>query len=847
MSDIHNMIERRRLIRAFDKLKDYHIIAVSAPAGYGKTVAVMQWLNKDTRAKVIFSMDEYDNNLAGFCERFCAALQLCQPQNGTLADIISRASFSAPDEFALRAVSALSGRKQAVLAIDDLHLIHNNEVLQLLLVLIKRLPKNFQVVLISRNDLPLGFSDLWIKGQVARIGPEQLLFTDKDIMDLYQKRGSEITYEQAEDISQQTQGWAMGINALLLSDDEASGNVYGYLDDFVQLNIWDKWDEATRDFMLRTAALRELIPSLCNAMTGMAYSDRFLKELVQKGAFITPLPTGTYRYHHLFQQFLLHKARERGEVFMQSLLETEGYWHLSNKDFFNAIDCFIRCKNHDGIAQCFDLLEHADYEDFAMERLLSILKYAEVQDTAKNHPHLLYLFSYCALIEGRVDDMVFLMDEYYMRNPEIIANNPARVFDIHYMHMMDFRIPLSQVFRQMKMLDGKLNGAVPKWNVCMHMLLPHRGIRDFSEMAIGDAVENINANGWLYAENISLLNENIITGLLYEQGHLTQAYKHALMANAIITDKMVTDIKTCTMLALVMVLDASGELDEANAVLQSMSLMIENDKRHTFPRLKSLMPNNEMSDKWTHTASASKILDTEKYHINVFIARRKIASGDIKAAEEWLNANTFDSLTLWGIYAGFTTCRAFIATGKYDRAIVLLNKILILASQCNRPLDILEARILLSVAYWKKKHRFQKDAIAYLESAVLVAYPYGYVQMFVNDGAELAGMLHKLINRVKQQNKADDKLLSFTKMLYLKTRDKAKLNDAKIENTAKYTDKQMAVINLLCQGKTYKEMAEALGVKQTTLRSHLEAIYNKLDVTNMADAITKINEMGLLE
>ena len=128
------MLERRNLNNIFNKFKNHRIVVVCAPAGYGKTMAVNGWLAKDTRVKAIFSLDEYGNHLSGFCERFCSALLTCQPRNQTLDDIVSHPSFqSAPDEFTLRAVAALSARKYAVIAIDDLHLIHDSAVLQLLL------------------------------------------------------------------------------------------------------------------------------------------------------------------------------------------------------------------------------------------------------------------------------------------------------------------------------------------------------------------------------------------------------------------------------------------------------------------------------------------------------------------------------------------------------------------------------------------------------------------------------------------------------------------------------------------------------------------------------------------
>ncbi|MCL2841440.1 MAG: LuxR C-terminal-related transcriptional regulator [Defluviitaleaceae bacterium] len=819
------MIERHGLIRIFNKLKGNHVVVVSAPAGYGKTVAVTQWLSKDSRSSAFYYIDEYDNNLSYFCERFCATLGDCQPQNQNLMDIVSHESFqNAPEEFSLRAIAALSGRKQSVFVIDDLHLIHNDAVLRLLLVFIKRLPKNFQIVLISRHDLPYGLSELWLKGQVGRINAEKLLFSNKDIMALYKKRGSQITDKQAEEISGQTHGWAIGINAFLLSNGELSEQIYNYLEGFIQTNIWEKWDEKTRSFMTHTSNLRELTPSLCEALTGIADSDKFLKELVQKGAFITQLQKGVYRYHHLFQQFLMQMAGERGEEFLHSLIEKEGYWHLSQMDFYSAVDCFIRCKNHEGIVKCFDLLYITDRRNYVVMKLSPIIKHPEVHIASQKYPYILFLMSLFALIEGHAEDAALITDESYTRHDEIASKYPEYLSLFPYMRFWDFRVSLSQILNEIEIISLKIPPSI--WTVSLHMPMLHRGIRDFSEVTVGDVVENckeiLSGIGWMIGEEAPILVEILMAELLYEQGHLEKAYEHSIRANAGVRNHFLAEVNFCAMSTLVCVVDAldKGYSKEAAEALQSMSQMIE---------------------------------ETKSYHLshnfNAFKVRREISARNINAAKDWLDMQTFGNSTLHGIYADFTSCRAYIAIGKYDFAIILLKKVLKIADAFKRPLDIIEAQILLALAYWIKKRRFQNEALECLENAVLAAYPFGYVQMFVNESAVLTGMLYKLKKRVELRGDRDKSFISFIKMLYLETRDgmnEELINEPK-KNTIKFTDKQTEVIYLLCQGKSYKEISNALGIKQTTLRSRIKLIYSKLEVSNVIDAVTKIKAMGLLK
>ncbi|MCL2873650.1 MAG: LuxR C-terminal-related transcriptional regulator [Defluviitaleaceae bacterium] len=824
------MLERQELIRTFNKLKNHRILAVCAPAGYGKTVAVTQWLDKDIRAKAILSFDEFDNNPDSFCERFCAALCSCQPRNKTLDSFVSHLSFhNAPEEFTFRAISALSSRKQTVLVMDDLHLIDDNKVLQLLLVFIGRLPRNFQVVLISRSDLPLSLSGLLIKGQTASISSEKFLFTTKDIIALYKNRDSQITQAQAKDIAQQTQGWAIGINAFLLSEEQPSDNIYEYLDNFIQFNIWEKWDEQTRNFMLSTSQLSELEHSLCNALTGNLNSNKFIKDLVKKGAFITQLQKDVYRYHHLFQQFLRRMANECGEEFLYSLLETEGQWHLSQGDFYSAIDCFIRCKSYLGIAKCFDFLADSGSSNFALERLIPIFNHQEVKNAAKHYPRLLFLLTMCAFADGRADDMVIFMDEYYFRHCEILSIYPESAYKSLFLRIYDFRVSLNQMMDEIGAMSDTSDVSVSQWSASLHMPFLHRAIKDHSEMAVGNVIENYmmmqSKIGWLLGEEAAMLFLIMIADMLYEKGDLEQAYEYAVMAMAETKSDFLPESNFCAMSILVYVLDALNGEDEkssmaASGVLNSISRLIEETKSY-------------------------ELLNS----FNALSVRRQIAVGNIKAAEEWLDSQKYESPTLYKMYADFTTCRAFIATGKIDFAIILLIKILEIANAFNRPIDIIEARILLAIAYRKKKGKFQVNALDYLDAAVCMAFPYGYVQMFINDGAELAGMLHKLINRVKQRKDDDKGLLSFIKLLYLKTRDSQMVGIEK--GTAKtsivFTDKQKAVAHLLCQGKTYEEIAKSLGIKKASIRTHLRFIYNKLNVTNGMDAVTKIKALGLLD
>jgi LuxR family maltose regulon positive regulatory protein len=184
--------------------------------------------------------------------------------------------------------------------------------------------------------------------------------------------------------------------------------------------------------------------------------------------------------------------------------------------------------------------------------------------------------------------------------------------------------------------------------------------------------------------------------------------------------------------------------------------------------------------------------------------------------------------------------------GNYSSAIILLTKILELSKVYHRTLDIIEAQILLCIAMRKKKHSFQEDALRFLEDAVTMAYPYRYTQIFINEAANIAGMMQQLLKRMEQK-KDDTAFISFVRMLVLKM---PKSKHANVEpNTVKlkYTEKQKAVMKQLCEGKSFREISKALGITLPTLKSHISLIYQKLDVVKKEDAVARILKLRLLD
>lgn len=235
-------------------------VFIQAPAGYGKTVLAELWLARHNMKKEAVSLDVFDNKLMSFCGRFCAALCDCQPDNKALEKIAGHPAFStAPDEFSLRAIGALDVEVPCRIAIDDLHEITNPGVLYFIFIALKRLPKNITVMLLSRDALPPGGSEFVVKNEIHLVDAEQLRFKKEEIRELFGNWGFPLAEEKLKDVYESTGGWAIGLNAVLLSG-AALGNemVVSRLDDYLKIQVWDRWDADIREFMVQSQKLWDL-------------------------------------------------------------------------------------------------------------------------------------------------------------------------------------------------------------------------------------------------------------------------------------------------------------------------------------------------------------------------------------------------------------------------------------------------------------------------------------------------------------------------------------------------------------------------------------------------------------
>jgi LuxR family maltose regulon positive regulatory protein len=291
---------------------------VSAPPGYGKSVAVVGWLGERGIAASWLDLDESDNDVARFVRYLAATLRPRRAEVGERTlDLVATGTSPSVDRIGATILDEIATDDEPfALVLDDCHAIDDGLVGGLLSFIVAHAPPFAHLILVSRQDPPVPLARLRAHARLLEIRAGDLRYTaDEAASYLRDSRVAQLAPEQLELLAQRTEGWPAGLalaalslrdrsNAGALVDDLAISRraVFDYLADEVMAGL----DANLREFLVRISLAERLTPELCNELTGRSDSATILARVERANLFLSPLdPAGTaYRFHQLFGDYL---------------------------------------------------------------------------------------------------------------------------------------------------------------------------------------------------------------------------------------------------------------------------------------------------------------------------------------------------------------------------------------------------------------------------------------------------------------------------------------------------------------------------------------------------------------
>jgi LuxR family maltose regulon positive regulatory protein len=295
------------------------ITLVSAPAGFGKTTCISEWVNALDRWPITWlSLDPADDDPGRFFAYFLAALQQVDANLGHEIEGVLRSGQLPPAEIISATLinDILKLEDRLLLVLDDFHVIQDRFILQVLEKLVANLPQPLYLVLLTREDPPLPLAQLRANNRLTEIRARDLRFTSHDTgRFLNEVMSLSLSQTDIAALEDKTEGWIVGLQLAGLSvRDRADPSSFiatlsgshRFILSYLTEQVLNRQPEEIQHFLLQTSILDKLNGDLCDAVTGRSDGRALLERLFNANLFLIPLDDEQqwYRYHHLFADLL---------------------------------------------------------------------------------------------------------------------------------------------------------------------------------------------------------------------------------------------------------------------------------------------------------------------------------------------------------------------------------------------------------------------------------------------------------------------------------------------------------------------------------------------------------------
>ncbi|RLU02409.1 MAG: LuxR family transcriptional regulator [Ketobacter sp.] len=362
-----NCVVRTRLLQKLQQSSGGSLCLVAAPAGYGKTTLVSQWLHYQPQRFAWLSLGPEHDVLDVFWQYAIQSLQQIQPDLGREAQDIwlrsPRRNYASVVISLLNDLDALAEHNQSddpiALVLDDFHFIENPELLGLINLFLDHLPSSLRLVITSRNQPELKLSRRRANGQLLQLGTDDLRFDDAEALDFFHYS---MHLPQADktlaQLRHKTEGWVAGMQlvALSLKGNQVTAEellpedllhkpqLDRHISDYLLEEVFQKQSRQRQLFLMLSALSPKFCAGLCNAVGECSDSMQVITELESSDLFLIPMDNHRtwYRYHDLFRQFLLFMAQQWPQVEQTAYCERALSWLQENGYYVDAMELCVQ-------------------------------------------------------------------------------------------------------------------------------------------------------------------------------------------------------------------------------------------------------------------------------------------------------------------------------------------------------------------------------------------------------------------------------------------------------------------------------------------------------------------------
>lgn len=891
-----DLVPRPRLYRLLDEGTRLPLTLVSAPPGFGKTTLVVDWVHSQSEVAVAWlSLDETDGQPMVFWRYILAALLRVRPAFGEPA----QAMLAAPTPPAIEAILAALINDLATLGapllliLDDYHLIQSAEIHRGLGFLLDHLPTAVHLLVLTREDPPLGLARRRARRQMVEVRGADLRFA-ADEAGAFLSAGMRLALapEQIAELETRTEGWIVGLQMAALSlqgrDAQAFFRSFAgddrYVAEYLVEEVLQRQPESVRKFLLQTAILEQMCGPLCEVLVGgggswpEADGRAMLGHLDRANLFVVPLDTRGewYRYHHLFAELLRQRlAATFSPAEISKLHRLAAGWFEADGDLPAAIRHARRIPDE---TLALRLLSRHAGEFFERGDLPQFCELARPIPAGlrEGDPVLCMAAAWAALATNdfaQVEAWLQPIERHFGILAEAALNddaldNPRRaaMLEVLIVRQQTPFTPANYARKRIAAIRDRLDGLPLDQQCLLNSAATLRPVVLFDlgvsyEMAgeagpaadaLAEAAEGARVfhNGHLLQLALAHLAQNQL-----RQSHLRaarQTYERALTEAGAGRHLPYAALSHA---GLGLLCYEWGDLAAAEAhFVAGLPLA------RAWHQWESLIPlafgRARLRRRLGDTPAAFAVLaelaapPAEGALLGVEAVRALWLAQDgvADAASRWLTGRNFSALSMPAPPnedVQLDAARILAQLGRTQEATMLARSILAAAELAGRLHIAIQARAVLAKALTGQGA--SGDALAALTEALQVAAPEGYISTFIDEGELIFHLLDRIPANSSVKAYAERILASSCRAEpgLVPTAKAAPADDSPVVYSS-LSEREHEVLGLIAAGLSNQEIAGRLVVSLPTVKTHVNNLFNKLGVNSRTQAIARGEALGLI-
>jgi LuxR family maltose regulon positive regulatory protein len=899
------LVPRPRLSERLEEGLGPQLILVSAPAGFGKSTLLGTWaseLSDSGRPMAWYSLDSGDNDPAQFWRYFFTAIDLLQPGSGKTALALLGSSQAPPIEAILTTLlnELVDLSTDAVLVVDDYHLIESQTIHEALTFLIDHLPPRMHLVISTRMDPPLPLPRLRARGKLTELRAADLRFTPEEAATfLNQVMGLELSAEDTAELEGRTEGWIAGLQmaALAMRDHAdipgfiaAFAGSNRYVLDYLAEEVLGRQPEELQTFLLETSILDRMRASLCNAVTGRADGQTALERLEHANLFVIPLDGERhwYRYHHLFVDVLRQRLRQEHPDLVSVLHRRACGWFERQGLVGEAINHALAAQDWERAVR---LIESNGVTVVLNQQVQTMLGWIDrvPEELARERPALCTIRALALVLSNRPDAAEASLREaerFLGGNPttdqaRTILGRAAVIRAAIARSSGDLERCVAMGRRALELLPEteSIARASAKTNEDLAYLLSGN-VAPANERALEEATASFHASG---AQIMLLRSVDFLARLRTLQGRLRAAAatyeESAQVASG--RDGLRGAVNSAAYyVGLGDIHREWNDLDSAESHLRrgvdlftGTSSVDAEVVTHGYLSLARLQQARGRHADAQATLEEFADLARQRDFVPRLVARGQAAlarlalvQDDLPAAVSWAEASGLGACDEPGYRREeqyLTLARVLIAQGQrgpmnpyLDDALGLLDRLFAAARGAGRMSSVIEILALRALAL-QAQHE-SSEALAALEQSLLLAQPEGYVRIFVEEGAPMAALLSELLKARSKgpRNARQHALLGYVRLLLAVFESPHTSTDPAAPSWSAAgqdqplldppTAREQEVLALIAEGLSNREIAARLFIEVGTVKGYIHNLMRKLEVDNRTKAVVRARELHLV-